>query len=79
MEVSQLLNNNIINRQHALLLTYLRRNGRTSNREMSTDLGLPINVITPRNKELRDLGYIVPSRKIYDKITNRTVQTWDAA
>jgi len=46
------------------------------NREIAFVLGLPINSVTPRVKELRDLGLVVCSGVKVDSMTGRSVKTW---
>lgn len=48
----------------------------SSNRELAEILGLPINSVTPRVKELRNHGLVVCSGYKYDSVTNRNVMTW---
>lgn len=47
-----------------------------SNRELSVGLGLPINSITGRVKELRDKGLVCENRVKFDCVTNRMVCEW---
>ena len=47
-----------------------------TNRELTNRLGLPINSITGRVKELRDKGMVRLNGKKYDSITNREVAEW---
>lgn len=46
------------------------------NYEISVILGLPINSITPRVKELRDLGMVVCMGTKQDKVSGRNVMIW---
>lgn len=54
----------------------LKSYGPLSNLDISRILGLPINSVTPRVKELRDKNMVVFSDKKKDKVTNRTVMVW---
>jgi predicted transcriptional regulator len=47
-----------------------------SNLEISKVLGLPINAITPRVKELRDLGLVVEAGRKRCPYTGRSVTVW---
>ena len=49
-----------------------------SNREISEKLLIAINSITPRVKELRDLGLVFELSKKYDETTERNVKIWAA-
>ncbi len=46
------------------------------NYEIGVILGLPINSVTPRVKELRDLGLVVCVGTKLDKVSNRNVMIW---
>lgn len=50
--------------------------GSASNRQIAKYLDVPVNEITPRCKELRDLGFIVENGKQYDYETGRNVTMW---
>ena len=47
-----------------------------TNRELTNRLGLPINSITGRVKELRDKGLVCENRVKFDCVTNRMVCEW---
>lgn len=47
-----------------------------TNREISQALGLPVNSVTPRVKELRDDGLVVESCVRWDMVTERNVTAW---
>lgn len=47
-----------------------------SNREIAVYAELPINSVTPRCKELRDLGLVVEKGRVEDPITKKTVTVW---
>lgn len=47
-----------------------------SNRELAELLNWPINTITPRIKELREMGAVAQYGIKYDSQTNRNVMTW---
>ena len=48
----------------------------STNRELSVRLGLPINSVTPRVKELRDKGFVTENRIKHDDVTDRNVVEW---
>ena len=48
------------------------------NRALAKRLRLPVNVITPRVKELRDLGLVTEAWDDIDPETNRPVIVWRA-
>ncbi len=50
--------------------------GTWTDRELSKELKLPINSITPRRNELVKLNLIEKKSKIHDNVTNRTVTLW---
>ncbi len=50
--------------------------GVMSNRQLSVELGLPINQITGRTRELIKAGQIYEYDKVKDLITGRTVIRW---
>jgi len=47
-----------------------------SNLSISRILGLPINCVTPRVKELRDLGLVVFNDVKKDRVTGRRCMCW---
>jgi len=47
-----------------------------SNLSISRILGLPINCVTPRVKELRDMGLVVFSHYNKDRVTGRRCMCW---
>jgi len=47
-----------------------------SNLDISRIVGLAINCVTPRVKELRDYGLVVFSHSKLDRITGRRVMCW---
>jgi DNA-binding MarR family transcriptional regulator len=47
-----------------------------TNRQLSNILRWPINSITGRVKELRDMGLVHKEGSAYDQVTERTVSTW---
>ena len=54
------------------------RRGDRSNTEIASALGWPINRVTPRVFELRQLGLVFPNGKAVCPITLRRVQKWTA-
>lgn len=47
-----------------------------SNRQLANILHWPINSVTGRVKELRDMGFVSNSGTAYDEMTQRTVCLW---
>ena len=47
-----------------------------SNREIANIIGKPINCVTPRVKELRNMNLVVNIGIKFDKYTNRNVLIW---
>jgi hypothetical protein len=64
-------------RQKTVLRT-LQEIGEASNKQISKLLGWPINTITPRVLELRNMGLVDFSREQVDLKTNRTEIVWRA-
>lgn len=62
-------------RQH-LVFDTIKQNPGISNHELSQFLGLEINSITPRVKELRDKGLVVCCGTKKDSSTGMNVMTW---
>lgn len=50
-----------------------------TNLEIASELGLPINTITPRCYELREMGYVKEWGKRPCKITSRLAIAWQEA
>ena len=63
---------------HRKILNIIRVYPNVSNREIGVIGNIPINVVTPRVKELRALGLVSFSYKKMDRKTNRWVMTWVA-
>lgn len=59
-----------------IVLKALRELGRASNKQISTALGWPINTITPRVKELRDIGLVDYEGEQFDSKTQRHEMVW---
>lgn len=49
------------------------------NRELGELLDWPINTVTPRVKELREMGAVMQCGTKHDIATNRNVMTWETA
>jgi hypothetical protein len=64
--------------RQALVLQYLQSAGPHTNCEISAALQKPINTITPRIKELRTQGLVLPAGKRQCTITGRTAWAWRA-
>lgn len=63
-------------RQRAVYEELLKGPG--SNRELSERMNWPINTITPRVNELREMGAVIDAGKQHDDVTNRDVIVWMA-
>ena len=62
-----------------IVLKALTELGRASNKQISNALGWPINTITPRVKELRDMGLVDYASEQYDSKTQRHEIVWSVA
>lgn len=67
-----------ISRKQVAVLAFLRKYGPASNKQLSKRMGWEINRVTPRVKELRDMGLVVPYQLNFDQTTNRFEQVWKA-
>ena len=67
---------NELSRRQFQVFEVLGRIGVMSNRQLSVELGLPINQITGRTNELIKAGQIYEYDKVKDLITGRTVIRW---
>lgn len=77
---TQLLVGNKINIKQYVLLKYLRSTKKPfSNRTLSLHTGIPINVVTPRMFELRQMLLVQKAGLEFDANTNRTVKIWVAS
>jgi len=47
-----------------------------TNKEISVRTGLPINCVTPRTFELREMGLVVPGPELIDGHTKRKCVSW---
>ena len=65
-----------IGRRQAQVLAVIRSHYAISNAGISEELNLGINQITPRVKELRELGLVESAGSMIDNHTNRTVTIW---
>ena len=59
-----------------LVLTTINSNPGMSNHDISRFLGIEINKVTPRVKELRDMDLVDFSHYKMDRITHRRVMCW---
>ena len=50
-----------------------------NNRQIAEALNLPINSVTPRVKELREMGKLVEYKKMKDTVSNRLSIYWRLA
>jgi len=67
---------NELSRRQFQVFEILGKIGVMSNRQLSVELGLPINQITGRTNELIKAGQIYEYDKVKDLITGRTVIRW---
>jgi DNA-binding MarR family transcriptional regulator len=67
---------NGLGKRQNTVLAFLVRRGPMSNKQIAEATGWPINTITPRVKELRDLGLVQLSTIQYDQHTNRPECVW---
>lgn len=69
----------VLGERQKTVLTVLRAATRpVCNQELAVHLGWPINTVTPRVKELVDMGLAVEAdRRVY-RLTNRRVIHWTA-
>jgi len=51
--------------------------GKAANYDIAMRLGQPINTVTPRVKELREMGLVQEAYKDRHPITHRTVIYWE--
>jgi hypothetical protein len=75
IESFKLLQESIHPHQKTVLKT-LRELGRASNKQISMALGWPINTITPRVKELREIGLVDYEGEQFDSKTQRHEMVW---
>jgi DNA-binding IclR family transcriptional regulator len=68
----------VLGEKQRVMLEFFREHPglKFSNRHLANNLGWPINSVTPRCKELRELGYVVDAGRIFDVTTQRSVLTW---
>jgi hypothetical protein len=68
-----------LNARQRVVLHYLRNVGAArTNEEIRTALNVPINHITGRVKELRDLGLVIDAGRRRCEITGNNVHVWAA-
>ena len=75
LEAFQVLKPDLDNRQR-IVYRLIHENKGLCNHDISHILGWEINSVTPRVKELRDMGLVVCSHEKQDPSTNRTVMCW---
>jgi hypothetical protein len=56
---------------------YIQSHPFSCNKDIATGLGKPINVITPRAKELEEAELVTKGGKKRDKTTGMSVNFWD--
>jgi len=59
------------------ILNYLALLGHATNNEISKQYGIPINCVTPRIKELREMGIVTQVSKRPCKVTGRRAMVWE--
>lgn len=65
-----------LSKKQNTVLAFLLRHGSMSNKELAAKTGWPINTITPRVKELRDMGLVELDCIKWDTRTNRAESVW---
>lgn len=65
-----------IGRRQAQVLAVIGSHYAISNAGISEELNLGINQVTPRVKELRELGLVEAAGSVLDEKTSRKVTTW---
>ena len=65
-------------KKQSAILAFLVRKGPMTNKQLSQETGWPINCITPRIKELRDMGVVTNAGFRLDHNTNRIETVWMA-
>ena len=58
------------------LSVYNALNGEMNNSMIARTLNIPINTVTPRVKELRNMGLVIESKRDECPITHRTTIFW---
>lgn len=61
------------------VLEWLTDAGPASNRDIAIGLGWPINTVTPRVHELREMGLVKDAGRKWDPDTLRNVRVWASA
>lgn len=67
-----------LGRRQQEVLEALKRKPLQTNNELAAFLGWPINIITPRVKELRELSKVAQNGTRPCRITGRTAMVWEA-
>lgn len=70
------LDDNTLGQRQAQVLEAIAIIEPANNRQIAEKANLPINVVTPRVVELRELGKIVEAFKATDEATNRRTIYW---
>ena len=65
-----------LGQRQEIIYDTIQQHPNVSNHDLSRILGLEINTITPRVKELRDFGLIRYSMIKEDRITGKAVMCW---
>lgn len=61
-----------------VVLLCLMNDGPANNRVISVRCRMPINTVTPRVKELRDIGLVRARESSVDSVTRRSAIVWEA-
>lgn len=61
------------------MLRLIEEHGPVTNRELAMWARVPINSVTPRVLELRNMGFVRCAGKVYDAFTLRMVNMWERA
>ena len=78
MAYESLVRNQELGIKQKCVLLCLMNDGAANNRVISTRLRWPINTVTPRVKELRDLGLVRARESVVDSVTRRSAIVWEA-
>lgn len=68
-----------LGRKQRAVLAFIRKYGPLNNRQLSERMGWPINRITPRVLELRELGLVVSAGKETDPTTGLRAEQWQVS
>ncbi len=78
VEAFRALSPEMLGGKQRTVLEVLKECTKASNKEISRVLGWPINCVTPRVKELRELGLVDYAGEQFDWSTQRHEMVWEA-